>query len=187
MSDRSFRRARAAILLALAAALLAVAAPSLLWAYHLDRAGALLERGLAWPQPRLADALPTVRDPRALDEARAHLAQAQRWRPDHPHAYRLAGHAALARGDWPAAVRALEAARARAPRHPLIAWETGLAYEQFWRAAPADSAAHTHMVASWRAAGLTGAALRARGDEALALGHDPQPWYARAAALQDTP
>jgi uncharacterized protein HemY len=126
------------------------------------------------------DALPAALDAGALDEALTHLAQAQRWRPDHPHAFRLAGHAALARGDWPAAANALDVARARAPRNPLIAWEAGLAYEQLWRAAPADTAARERMVASWRAAGLTAAALRARGDEALALGDDPQAWYARA-------
>jgi hypothetical protein len=173
-------------LAALAALLLALAAPSLLWAYHLSAAGPLLERGLSWPTPRLADSLPAASDPAALAEAERHLAAAGRWRPDHPHAYRLAGYAALARRDWPGAARLLEEARARAPRHPLIAWEAGLAYEQIWDASPGDLAPRDQMLAAWRAAGLDAATLHTRAAEARASNRPAEaPRWERRAALME--
>lgn len=185
-STRRARRAALPAALVALAALLALAAPALLWAYHLSQAGGLLERGLSWPSPRQADSLPAVGDERAVAEALAHLEAARRWRPDHQSAYRLAGQAALARRDWAAAARALDEARARAPRHPLIAWEAGLAYEQLWRAAPSDTQLRERMLEAWRAAGLSGGALLSRAAEAQAAGRDAeaQIWRERAALLQ---
>jgi len=171
---------------ALLALLLALAAPTLLWAYHLGRAGDLLQRGLEWPAPRSADSLPLARDPEALAAAAHELEAARAWRPDHPHAYRLAGHLALAQGDWQAAAGHLEAARARAPRNPLIAWEAGLAYEQLWRAS-GDDALRAKMVDAWRAAGLDAGALSARAHEAEDAGQAAEAWYARAELLQAGP
>jgi hypothetical protein len=180
------RPAVLAALAALAALLLALAAPVLLWAYHLSAAGALLERTIAWPTPRLVDSLPAAGDPAALTEAERHLDAARRWRPDHPYAYRLAGQAALARRDWTAAARLLDEARARAPRHPLIAWEAGLAYEQLWDAAPGDLTLRDHMLGAWRAAGLDAAALHTRAAEARANGRPTEaPRWERRAALME--
>lgn len=177
---------RRIVLAALAALLLALAAPTLLWAYHLRAAGELIERGLAWPAPRHADALPAVSDQSALLAAEAHLAQARRWRPDHPHAYRLSGYVALAHADWQRAAELLDQARARAPRNPMIAWEAGLAYEQRWLASPADTALRDRMLAAWRAAGLADA-IRARASEARAAGRlDEAAHWDRRAALMGT-
>jgi tetratricopeptide (TPR) repeat protein len=175
-------------LAALLALLLALASPTLLWAYHLTRAGALLEAGLAWPTPRLADSLPGTGDAAALLAAREHLAAAERWRPEHPHAYRLAGHVALAQGDWRGAVEMLEAAVARAPRNPLLGWELGLAYERLWRAEPGDTELRDRMLAAWRGAGMAAATFEARAVEADAAGRADEAavWLGRAALLADT-
>ncbi len=101
-----------------------------LWAYNVERAGQLIDRGLTWPEPRHADTLPRVSDEEALDQALGHLGAAVRWRPDHPHAYRLAGRIYMARREWVKTVEAFEQARRLAPRHPMADWEVGLAYEQ---------------------------------------------------------
>lgn len=132
---RSLDLRRGLVLAALALALLLAAAvlPRLLWAFHIQRAGALIEQGLVWPEPRQTDSLPLTRDAGLLAEASAELEAARRWRPDDSYGYRLAGRVALARGDWALAVAALEQARLRAPRDPLPAWEAGLAYEQLQR------------------------------------------------------
>ncbi len=111
-----------------------LASPWLLWAYHVEQAGRFLDRGLAWPDPRYVDTLPVATDPAALERALELLERAVRWRPDHPHAYRLMGRVQMALGNWSEAAAALEQARQRAPNHPMIAWETGLVYEQMVRA-----------------------------------------------------
>ncbi|MEN9934223.1 MAG: hypothetical protein RLZZ387_802 [Chloroflexota bacterium] len=171
--------------LALLAALVAVS-PTLLWAYHLSRAGALLERGLVWPEPRMVDSLPIMADTGALEEAVRELEAARSWRPGLAYAYRLAGYVALARGDWAGAARELEAARTRAQRHPLIAWETGLAYEQLWQATPSDLAARERMAEAWRAGGFDAASLRLRAEEARIAGRaeEAQRWERRAALME---
>src|SRR3712207_8044333 len=51
-------------------------APILLWAYNVERAGWLMDRGLSWPEPRLVDSLPSNRDNDALDAALRHLGAA---------------------------------------------------------------------------------------------------------------
>jgi len=104
--------------------------PYIWWAYNVEKAGALMDAGMAWPDPRLSDSLPTVTDEGALDGALGHLAAARGWRPTHYHAYRLAGQIYLARSDWPRAAETYEIARALAPKEPLPSWESGLAYEQ---------------------------------------------------------
>jgi tetratricopeptide (TPR) repeat protein len=118
----------------LAGALLVWAAPTLLWAYNVQQAGALMERGLAWPEPRLSDSIPRQTDRAALDAALGHLAAATAWRPDDAHAHRMAGEVYLAQGEWRRAVEAYSQAHALAPDNPMIAWETGLAYDQLARA-----------------------------------------------------
>jgi hypothetical protein len=176
---------RKLIALPLVVLLLALALPSLLWFSHLAVAGSLLERGLAWPTPRQADTLPTLADADALRAAAGELDQARRWRPDHPHAYRLGAHAAMAAGDWSAAVQLLEVARSLAPRQPLLAWEAGLVYEQLWLAAPQDSALEQKMLAAWRAGGFDAAALEVRALEAR-LGNrtaEAERWERRATLM----
>lgn len=111
-------------------ALLTLCLPPLLWAYHIQRAGALLEQGLRWPAPRQVDSLPQTADQQALEAARGHLRAAQRWRPQDSYAYRLEARAAAARADWSQAAASIERARALAPADPLAAWEAGLIYEQ---------------------------------------------------------
>ncbi len=114
----------------LVCALIVWAAPTLLWAYNVQQAGILMDRGLAWPEPRLSDSIPRQTDGAALDAALGHLAAATVQRPNDAHAYRLAGEVYLAQGDWRRAVEAYSQAHALAPDNPMIAWDTGLAYEQ---------------------------------------------------------
>ncbi|RME13366.1 MAG: tetratricopeptide repeat protein [Ardenticatenia bacterium] len=105
----------------------------LLWAYNIERAGYALDRALVWPEPRLSDSLPMLAadaDEATLRTALAHLAAAMRWRPDHFHAYRLAGHLYAAQHDWIHAAESLAQAAQREPRNPLLPWEEGLMYEQ---------------------------------------------------------
>jgi hypothetical protein len=98
--------------------------------YDIERAGRLIDAGMVWPEPRRFDSLPRARDNRALDQALAYLIAAERQRPNHPHAYRLAGQIYAARGDWQRSAAVLGRARALAPNNPLLAWEASMAYEQ---------------------------------------------------------
>ncbi len=140
----------AGILLALAWLLL----PTLRWAYDIERAGRLMDVGLAWPTPRLADSLPQARDDQALDQALEYLNDAMRRRPAHPHSYRLAGQIYAAHADWEHAAAMFDQARTRAPRNPLYAWEASLIYdqmrqvvEQTSRASLMDTFAGAHLIA----------------------------------------
>jgi hypothetical protein len=110
-------------------------APTLRWAYDIERAGRLMDAGLAWPTPRQLDSLPQARDALALDQALGYLDDAMLGRPAHPHAYRLAGEIYAARADWERAAAMLDQARARAPQNPLYAWELSLIYDQMRRLA----------------------------------------------------
>jgi tetratricopeptide (TPR) repeat protein len=108
-------------------------APALRWAYDIERAGRLIDAGLIWPTPRQAASLPQERDPQALDRALAYLDDAMRRRPEHAHAYRLAGEIYAARADWERAAAMLDQARAYTPQNPLYAWEASLIYDQMNR------------------------------------------------------
>ena len=114
--------------------LLVWATPTLLWAYNVQQAGARMQRGLTWPEPRRSDSIPRATDNAALEAALGHLAAAVAQRPNDAHAHRLAGEVYLAQGDWRRAVEAYSQARTLAPKNPMIAWETGLAYEQLAQA-----------------------------------------------------
>lgn len=162
--------------------------PLVLWAYSIERAGRLMEQGLSWPEPRQVDSLPQVANHASLDQAQDYLAAAIAWRPDHPHAYRLAGQIYAAEGDWPAASAAYAQAQAFAPKHPLIAWEAGLIYERQQETA-ADEGAHSRfqsaMEQAWQDAGIDAARLVGRGEEARAAQRYSEAlrWYGRAARL----
>lgn len=129
-SRRRLRLLALALVLLAVLALAALAAPLALWAYDLQRAGQLLDAGLAWPTPRTAQSLPQARDAGALRNALAYLESAAARRPNHPQAYRLAGQAYLALGELDAAAAAYERAMAVAPTNQLIRWETSLVYAQ---------------------------------------------------------
>jgi len=151
-----FRPSRLIIAL-LACILLALTwllAPTLHWAYDIERAGRLMDVGLAWPTPQQVDSLPQARDEQALDRALAYLDDAMRLRPEHAHAYRLAGQIYAARADWDRAAAMLDQARASAPLNPLYAWEASLIYdrmrrvvEQAPRASLMDAFAGGHLIA----------------------------------------
>jgi len=143
-----------ALLACIVLALAWLFAPTLRWAYDIERAGRLMDTGLAWPTPRLAASLPQARDAQALDQALEYLDDAERRRPDHPHAYQLAGQIYAARADWERAVAMLDQARARAPQNPLYAWEISLIYDQMQkvveqtpRASLMDTLAGGHLIA----------------------------------------
>lgn len=133
---RARRRRPRSIWLALGGLLLAVAIagwllrPLLQWAYDIQRAGELIERGATWPSPRRFDSLPQARDTAALDRALAYLADASRLRPEHPHAFRLIGQIHAARREWSGAAAAYERAALLAPDNPLPRWEASLVYTQ---------------------------------------------------------
>lgn len=129
-SNIAYRRRSLLLLLALLSIVVVLAAPFLLWAYHIQQAGYLLEQALTWPDPRRADALPQLADADADERALYHLSAAAEARPEHFHAHRLMGYAYEARGEWLQSAAAFERARQFAPNHPLLAWETGLMYEQ---------------------------------------------------------
>jgi tetratricopeptide (TPR) repeat protein len=112
--------------------------PSLLAAYNVERAGRLMDAGLAWPEPRVLESVPVSRNDQALDQALGHLAAALRWQPDSVHAYRLASQIYAARQAWMQAAEALEQAQVLEPKNTLVAWERALAYEQIWRQLRAD-------------------------------------------------
>jgi tetratricopeptide (TPR) repeat protein len=119
-----------ALLACILLALIWLLTPTLRWAYDIERAGRLMDVGLAWPTPRQATSLPQTRDHQALEQALDYLNDAARRRPEHPHAYRLAGQIYAARADWDRAAAMFDQARARAPQNPLYAWETSLIYDQ---------------------------------------------------------
>nr|WP_290668104.1 tetratricopeptide repeat protein [Ardenticatena sp.] len=105
----------------------------LLWAYNVERAGMRLDQLVVWPEPRFSDTLPTLSanaNQADIQAALAHLAAAMRWRPDHFHAYRLAGELYAAQRDWARAADAFAQAARRAPKNPLLPWQEGLMYEQ---------------------------------------------------------
>ena len=120
----------AGVVLVMLVLLGALAAPLALWAYDIERAGTLMDAGMAWPRPRLAASLPQARDPQALQQALPWLQAAARHRPTHAHAYRLIGQVQAALGDWDAAAAAYEQARSYAPGNPLIRWEASQVYQQ---------------------------------------------------------
>ncbi len=123
-------RALPLILLGALVVLAYLATPILLHAYNLHQARRALELGMHWPLQRQVDSLPLSKDEQALDRALGHLAAAIRWQPHDAQAYRLAGQVYAARSDWSAAAHELELARTRAPKNPLVAWESMLMYEQ---------------------------------------------------------
>jgi tetratricopeptide (TPR) repeat protein len=130
-----FHRSRLIVVL-LACILLALAwllTPMLRWAYDIERAGRLMDVGLVWPTPRQAASLPQSRDEQALDRALAYLDDAMRRRPEHAHAYQLAGRIYAARGNWERAAALFDQARTRTPQNPLYAWEASLMYDQMRR------------------------------------------------------
>lgn len=122
-----------AVLAALCSVVALLFGPTILWAYDIQQAGAAMERGMRWPEPRRSDSLPLATDDAALDDALTHLAAAQRWRAGDGYAFRLAGQVYAARQDWAQAAEAYEQAHALASAEPLVAWETSLIYEQMQR------------------------------------------------------
>lgn len=112
-------------------------APVLRWAYAIERAGQLIDAGMAWPTPRRFDSLPAERDRAALEQALTYLDIAAQRRPTHPHAYRLIGQVYAAEGDWLRSAEAYERALAWAPDNPQIRYEASLVY------ARADQVSHT--------------------------------------------
>lgn len=122
-----------ALLACILVALAWLLAPTLRWAYDIERAGRLMDQGLAWPTPRQVGSLPTARDERALERALEYLDDATRQRPSHAQAYRLAGQIFAARADWERAAANLERARVAEPHNPLYAWEASLVYDQMQR------------------------------------------------------
>ena len=158
------------------------AMPRLLSLYNIEMAGRALAHGLAWPEPRAADALPIRTDDAALDTALAHLAAAQHWRPADDYAYRLAGHAYLARQDWQRAGAAFEQAAQRNPDNPLAHWEATLAYEQ--QASLPTAPYQARLVA----AGLDASTALEAGNTAWDRQdwQGAQRWYRRARTLQPT-
>jgi hypothetical protein len=121
------------LLACIALALSWLLTPTLRWAYDIERAGRLMDVGMAWPTPRRADSLPRARNKQALDRALEYLDDAEHRRPEHPHAYQLAGQIYAARADWERAAAMLDQARARAPQNLLYAWEASLIYNQMRR------------------------------------------------------
>lgn len=107
-----------------------LASPLLLWGYDIERAGALMDAGLSWPEPRGAASLPQLRDRQVLEQALPYLEAAMRRRPAHPHAYRLSGQVYAALGDWGQAAAAYEQAIGRAPANQLVRWEASLVYDR---------------------------------------------------------
>ncbi len=182
--------------------------PTLLWMYHIERAGRLMTVGLEWPDPRQVDSLPVAHDDQLLAQALAQLVLAQRWRPTHPHTYRLSAQIYAARAEWAQAVIMLEQASALAPDNPLLGWELSLVYEQQWQVAtngfamalapvaeerPDRTFASTdsiselvmpdpRLVETWQALQLGSAQFVARGEEARQRKRYAEAlrWYNRA-------
>lgn len=104
--------------------------PVLLWTYHIQRAGSLLDRALAWPEQRVADALPVLRDSDAANSALDQLHAAEQWRPDEATTNQRAAQVYAAQGKWTMAADALTDALRSRPNDPLIAWDLALMYER---------------------------------------------------------
>lgn len=100
------------------------------WAYHIEQGGRLLERAVRWPEPRLPDSFPIIRDEQQASAAIAHFQAASTLRQGNAFAWRQLAQLYGARQEWRAAAEALEQAARRQPSDPLIAWERSLVYEQ---------------------------------------------------------
>jgi tetratricopeptide (TPR) repeat protein len=124
----------------------------LLWAYDVERAGARIDEGMRWPDPRHADSLPQAHDRQALEQALPYLAAAIRQRPADAHAYRLSGQVYAALGDWDHAAVAYEQAIALAPANRLLRWEASLIYRQMHQLAKRSP--HTPLTDAFAAATL---------------------------------
>ncbi len=109
---------------------IAMGTPFLFWAYHIHQAGAHMEQGLVWPEPRYSDALPSAVNAQALSQALAHLRQAARWRPEHFHSYRLQAQVHTALGQWREAETNIAHARLYAMGNPLVHLDAVVIYEQ---------------------------------------------------------
>jgi tetratricopeptide (TPR) repeat protein len=149
--------------------------PELMWAYHVERAGRLIDQGMRWPDQPMSDSIPVVRAPEALRRADAQLRDALVWRPDNAYAYRRRGQIAMAEGRWQEAVALLETARQHAPENDLIIWEQALVREQQlginWDSAVApelDLIQDQQLQTLWQAAGLDVQQFINRGEEARA-------------------
>jgi tetratricopeptide (TPR) repeat protein len=175
--------------LALAAALLARVGPSLLWVYHINQAGRLMERGLAWPKPRVVDGLPVAKDQDALVAAHGHVHAALALRPNAPYSYRLAGQLASAQRDWKKAADAFTRAYTLAPENPLPLWENALVLEQISVDDTLDrdivASSREQMKQAWQTLGLDAAQFVARGEEARRARRYPEAltMYRRATVI----
>lgn len=113
-------------------------APHLFWAYRIQKAGALMEQGMVWPDPRYSDSLPQTVNALALSNSLVHLDRAQRWRPQHFHGYRQQARVHMALGEWLAAERYITQARHRADANPLVQFDATLVYEGMMAELEAD-------------------------------------------------
>lgn len=189
MPLRSSRRsARPRLILTLATLLVlgatvVWASSFLLWSYNVQRAGAFMETALLWPDPRTSDALPQLGDAQAAEQALNHLTAAMQRRPNHAHAYRMAGQIYAAQGNWQRAAEMWERARVLSPKNPLLAWEASLVYE---RMVEMGEAPMTRVTDAWRDARMDAATFTRRGDlmRDLDRPEEAQRWYARAALAE---
>ncbi len=166
--------------------------PGLIWAYHVERAGRLMDQGMQWPSLPLSDSLPRVSDPAALRRADALLGTALAWRPDHAHAYRLRAQIDLAEGRWQEASANLERASQLAPANELIHWDQALAREQQlgtdWNATlvpELDRVRDEQLLRLWQAAGIDVQQLISRGEEAYSAQRFAEAlrWFKRGIVL----
>jgi tetratricopeptide (TPR) repeat protein len=145
-----------------------------------------MDNALVWPDPRAPDTLPQLQDAEAAEQAMGYLNAAMQRRPDHTHAYRLAGQIYAAQGNWGRAAEMWDHARALSPKNPLLAWEASLIYE---RMVQNGEAPVERVTAAWRDANMDANSFTARGDVAQALGRpeEAERWYARAALAGAAP
>ncbi len=161
--------------------------PRLIWYYEIDRAGRLLAAGLVWPQPRTIDSLPIAKDSRAVEAAITHLSVAIVQRPDHAYAYRLAGEANAALGNWVDAAACLQLARQKSPRNPTAAILLNSVYEQQLHIDPTQPVDQRRAIL--REAAIPVQQYIVRGDEALARAEvaEAQMQYERAVLIASKP